>query len=1585
MDFCKKTLLDVQECLTNSKSFKIPELIIDFEDTIKKAKENRIKSTDPELVIKDRTFNHLLDHLKKNDYDNISEFIEKYNINYHHLFEPQESLFRLFAALKLFDNIKIEYENENVNVNENESNLTNLSLDFNISTGNYSSGTNIDHIINNDDTFKNFLESNLKDKGDISDLTFISKDNKIIIACSSKNFSKPHSKFDLDQINNVYLNKYNNKYKLKTIVVIPDKLELETVINRMKDSSSTMRDFLKNSYKIDWNDLNEAYIKFKSLKNHNKIEFNIYPKLELPYLSLYMNQRFSIEKATEIMKNNTSQRILLGQKPRSGKTFIMAGIISRDLTISTESNNIYIIITPVPGETKTQYKEALLYKDFESCELLDLTGKELIKFDNKKEYKKNLIILVSKQYLGYQDKKTNTTDSEESKLNKSKVDFFKNLYEQFTLKIVFFDEVHHGGTTGNAKDIYSEYKFNTCHNIMVTATYDKPIKSYNIIIDNYILWDLDDEYMCKTLEFDTETKKLRLFEKHGEEFEKIFNEYTIEKIVEQYKNAPDIKLFMMKLLPELKKFVDDNDIIDTNNIPAGFSMNALLKTNNDEFEYPDPVKKFTQMLFAKDNSMFKQIDDYCIVNESRRFTYDEPLTIMMFLPSDNVNDRSQPLKSIINIVNDEFEVVIINNKNDIENKDEFVTNNAKEIINKSLKNIIKNNTENILPKKKGVIALLGMQASIGVTIKSCDIVILADSGTNNKDMTQQRMFRCGSDGVNKKYGFVIDTNYHRVFETLGKIADSVKISSLDETVKDSVKYIIETNLLEFGNEDWIETVFSTKEISDQALIKMIYEEYLKNQQIKSILQHININEDDEKMLFLVENIKININKEKAIKNGKKSSNKGIKRLQINNVAEAQEVKDITKNEITNQEKLQRLREIVDYILPLIVLFYKGDKKLKLSEMLNELEKSNVKIYNDIIDQINRGWFKKTNNNDIQKLLMDYVKLIETPVIGSGLIDTIADLKEFFKNKLKPLKIYEAINDYVSIIETNRTTLADISTPIQLVNEMLDKIPNYVWDDPDLKWFDPAVGRGIFIIVIFNRLMDSLKIKIPNEFKRKDHILSKMLFMSEISPVNVELCKEIFKHSEVIINTFKPKYKNKLQIKLKNIVINIGMDTKYNVNAIDTNIGIDKYNVDDLELVREFLKLKLTPNIENKKNNGEVFTPEFLIEEMLDKLPKKVWSNPDLKWFDPAVGVGNFMIFVYYRLMENLKTSFPNDIERKAHIIKNMLYMSEINNVNIKECKKLFGNELNIYEGDTLKMNTFKEFGIEQFNIIVGNPPFNNSQEATGKRGGGDSLWNKFVKLSLDTWLNQNGYLVHVHPNAWRKPDSERSKNKGLYRLMTKDNTMLYLEIHNSKDGSNTFKAGTRYDWYVIEKTENNDYTTEIKDELGITSNINLNTLDFLPNYKFESLLPLLAKEGDERCPIIYSSSNYETRKSWVSSAKTDVFKYPLIHSTNISGIRYKYSSRNDNGHFNIPKVIFGESGLNDVIIDFIKDENGMTRGEYGMTQHAMAIEISSKEEGKELKNYLLSSEFQEILKTCMWGNFGIDWRLFSYFKKDFYK
>ena len=44
----------------------------------------------------------------------------------------------------------------------------------------------------------------------------------------------------------------------------------------------------------------------------------------------------------------------------------------------------------------------------------------------------------------------------------------------------------------------------------------------------------------------------------------------------------------------------------------------------------------------------------------------------------------------------------------------------------------------------------------------------------------------------------------------------------------------------------------------------------------------------------------------------------------------------------------------------------------------------------------------------------------------------------------------------------------------------------------------------------------------------------------------------------------------------------------------------------------------------------------LVNEMLDKLPKEVWENKNLKWLDPCVGMGNFIIGVYLRLMEGLK-------------------------------------------------------------------------------------------------------------------------------------------------------------------------------------------------------------------------------------------------------------------------------------------------------------------------------------------------------------
>ena len=69
--------------------------------------------------------------------------------------------------------------------------------------------------------------------------------------------------------------------------------------------------------------------------------------------------------------------------------------------------------------------------------------------------------------------------------------------------------------------------------------------------------------------------------------------------------------------------------------------------------------------------------------------------------------------------------------------------------------------------------------------------------------------------------------------------------------------------------------------------------------------------------------------------------------------------------------------------------------------------------------------------------------------------------------------------------------------------------------------------------------------------------------------------------------------------------------------------------------------------------------------------------------------------------------------------------------------------------------------------------------------------------------------------------------------------------------------------------------------------------------------------------------------------------------------------------------------MNDAIIDM--------EGKYGMSENSMAIKVDNIEEAINIKKALLSHNFKEIIKSCIIGNFRIDWRLFNEFKKDFWK
>ena len=55
-----------------------------------------------------------------------------------------------------------------------------------------------------------------------------------------------------------------------------------------------------------------------------------------------------------------------------------------------------------------------------------------------------------------------------------------------------------------------------------------------------------------------------------------------------------------------------------------------------------------------------------------------------------------------------------------------------------------------------------------------------------------------------------------------------------------------------------------------------------------------------------------------------------------------------------------------------------------------------------------------------------------------------------------------------------------------------------------------------------------------------------------------------------------------------------------------------------------------------------------------------------------------------------------------------------------------------------------------------------------------------------------------------------------------------------------------------------------------------------------------------------------------------------------------------------------------------------------MSQICYGLKINSKKEGELIINAINSDIFKEILKYTKWSTFQTDWRMFKYFKPDFY-
>ena len=116
-----------------------------------------------------------------------------------------------------------------------------------------------------------------------------------------------------------------------------------------------------------------------------------------------------------------------------------------------------------------------------------------------------------------------------------------------------------------------------------------------------------------------------------------------------------------------------------------------------------------------------------------------------------------------------------------------------------------------------------------------------------------------------------------------------------------------------------------------------------------------------------------------------------------------------------------------------------------------------------------------------------------------------------------------------VSKTDKLEYGEIYTPFSLIKQMLDLFDLAVFQDQKKTWLDVGAGQGYFSMLLFARLNIGLGSIIPEETKRKTHIVQKMLYMVELKESNVTSLREMFGAGANIIggdfckHDFKDKY------------------------------------------------------------------------------------------------------------------------------------------------------------------------------------------------------------------------------------------------------------------------------------------------------------------------------------------------------------------------------------------------------------------------------------------------------------------------------
>lgn len=324
------------------------------------------------------------------------------------------------------------------------------------------------------------------------------------------------------------------------------------------------------------------------------------------------------------------------------------------------------------------------------------------------------------------------------------------------------------------------------------------------------------------------------------------------------------------------------------------------------------------------------------------------------------------------------------------------------------------------------------------------------------------------------------------------------------------------------------------------------------------------------------------------------------------------------------------------------------------------------------------------------------------------------------------------------------------------------------------------------------------------------------------------------------------------------------------------------------------------------SNDEVFTPPTIVNQMLDTLPKELWHNSKAKFLDPFSKSGVFLREIVKRLNTGLEKEIPNLQDRINHILKNQVYGIAITELTAlltrrslycskyangkKSITNIFKNEdgniayeriehtwengkckycgasESIYDREKeleshayIFIHNKNPFKNMQFDVIIGNPPYQLSDGSGASSDAASPIYNKFIEEAIKL---SPKFIIMITPSKWMV--GGRGLNKFREKMLNEKHLKYIYDFENASDCFPGLHIDGGVNYFLWDRDFNGKTNYTYKSNNGVITN----TIKYLKNDYFDyiirdnRILSILEKikSKDKLSSIISNTKPFGIRK-----------------------------------------------------------------------------------------------------------------------------